>query len=270
VIADLFSSGAPKGAVPLPLSVVQRLADLWTELGNKEGDEELLSAAVRARGWVQKLGSRARFLFYPEDCFFEEELQELGSSYEPFRDEFLSIECDANCCFTWNGWNTSLGSIQLGEVEIRAFGPQCGALTDRNGFGIALLQPAESNWTRVLGNREVWVQMIPTQIGLEQVRLDLKFAGLSGQETIWLAFYVKAKSCLLENGSQFFPRSLQRFQGRSQKILFDEKVSLESLEPLDFKLIPLAGSLCYWNSTFLTAFRFDSSMNRSSFVLNLI
>ena len=270
IIPDLFPSGAPKGegGFPLPAPIAKKLAEMWTKLGQREGDEELLVAAERVMRWVGNLGQRAATLFYAEDSFYEED--DLSISMEPFFDESLGITCDTGTCFTLSGLNTGFGATRLANVEFRAFGPQIGTLTDCRGFGIDLQENLGSGWTRCFGNKEVWIHLFPTLISLKEVRFEVKFAGLDPQETAWISFYTKAKSCTFEDGTQFFPRSLQRFSGKSQKIFFDANVSLESLESLELQAIPLAGSDCYWNSTFLTAFKFSSSNNKSSFVIKLV
>ena len=264
IVPDLFPSGAPIGerGMPLPIPIAKQLADLWAELGRREQDDQLIASAHQVRSWVENLGQRAMSLFTPEEFFIEEELP---MTTGPFRDESLGITCADRACFTSSGFNSGLGAIQMADVQFRAFGPQTKTLTDCSGFGIRGVQ--SSSWAQCFGQSDAWVSLVPTLISPQEICFEIKWVGI---ETLWLSFYVLAKSCSLEDGTEFFPRNLHRFQGRSQKILFDRSVSLESSESLELQVIPLAGTNCYWNSTFLTAFKFNSSVGGSSFVIKRV
>lgn len=162
------------------------------------------------------------------------------ADWEP--DASLLIYEDA--LFTWAGRATSLGMIRMGEVEIRAFGPQ----RDASQFGIKGV--GLDGWARVSFLPEVWLHMKPEW---EKKRIAFRFVGL--ETSMFLAFYVKAPSCTVGSKS-FLPGGLHRFQGEAQEARFGSVV-LKASTVCKMELIPLAGHGCFWNADFLLLFEIN-------------
>ena len=264
----------------LPMPIANELASLWEEVAAHDQDDELLQKANSARAWIESLGRLAGWLFSPEDVFDENELEEFlrGRASESFGlDRDLGILAFAapqmESCLTLSGWNTGLGAMRYKDVEIRALGPQRFPLSESDGFGIAQYQAHQAiiemgsieGWTRCYAERDIWLHV---KAGLRENSLDFetKWVGISpAGGALAFVFYVAAKQCTLEDGSKFLPQNLHRYQGLSQKIIFNESLQISCSEPLRMQVIPLSGSGCFWNTTFLIAFEFTSSQNEASY-----
>lgn len=176
-------------------------------------------------------------------CFFKlKEIQPVVGLGPDFNLSFVNTE-KLKAALTLDGKKTSLGVIRKGKVQIRAFGPQSSDLhfgIDGNGM---------DGWTRTAAYDEVWMEM-KHAVREEGLSLDFRFIGAKPENPLFLAFYVKAESCQVEN-EILKPKSLHRYQGAVKKIAFENNFLIESNEPLKIEIIPLAGSGCFWNTQFL-------------------
>jgi hypothetical protein len=296
-LPKLFPSNAPMGDMTglkqedalLPLPIARELAQLWGEAGHLEQDRRLIDAACAINWWLDQWKGDGDLLFYREKDFDENELsdpknREFGSGIDTFFGAVRLSTASFQSCFTLSGWNTGLGSFQMGPVSVRAFGPQRFPLSSTDGFGIAQLSAHQasivvdsnalsiSGWTRCYADKEIWI-FFQASAGEQKIAIDTRFMGIlptpasepSAPQHFAMAFYVQAKTCTLEDGSVFYPKSLQRFQGKGQKLIFDQTVRMECSEMLNLQVIPLAGFGCFWNTSFLVAFEFSSSQSQASF-----
>lgn len=142
-------------------------------------------------------------------------------------------------CFTMKGNGTSLGFMRFKNVEIRAFGPQITPLD----FGIT--NDGSDGWVRTNALPFVWMYWKEAKDG----GFDCKFVGLV-DSPITMAFYVKANTCKV-NGQIIHPKTLQRYQGDTQTVTFDDQVAIEMGLLQRIEVIPLAGEGCFWDTNFL-------------------
>jgi len=304
--ASLYPSGAPIGDREeisqvdrlLPLPIARELVQLWEEIGALGKDEKLIERAHQARLWMGRWGHSVDYLFYCEKEFDEQEIHNETKGNLPISlkemeknhgsDKYLGIARFSipafHALFTLSGWNSGLGSMKFGNVEIRSFGPHGFPLSDPAGFGLAqvsahqmtILADSEhlslSGWSRCYQNKEIWV-FINAAADMQAVRMDVRWAGLKSNllsekpfaDPYALVFYVKASTCTLEDGSILYPKGLHRYQGKCQKIVFDQEMQIECSQILNVQIIPLAGFACFWNATFLVAFEFSPSQDQAFF-----
>jgi hypothetical protein len=296
--AHLFLSCAPtgdregidQGSRLLPLPIVRELVQLWKEIGSFQNDELLIKMANDASQWANQWGNRLDYLFYRENEFDENEIHEEVPDPETGfgRDDFLGMARLSNPSFdaalTLSGWNTGLGVLRFGEVEIRAMGPQGFPLSDPSGFGLAQIgvchpvieinqeQLFLKGWSRCFRDKEIWLS-VQASATSQMVDMDVRWVGINSCSLLeksaaahWaMVFYVKASACSLEDGSVLHPKDLRRYQGKSRKIVFDQVLQIDCSTVLNLQIIPLAGSGCFWNTTFLIAFEFNASLDAASF-----
>ncbi len=151
---------------------------------------------------------------------------------------------------TLDGDRTSLGVIRIGEVEVRAFGPENGILH----FGIE--GRGMDGWARSAADPEVWLEMKSETEG-EGLRLNFKFVGVRPEKPLSFAFYIKAKLCEVQK-NLLYPKSLHRFVGEAQEVCFNQKCLIETPHPHRLQVIPLAGEGCFWNTDFLLSYPIGS------------
>ncbi|MBF8262552.1 MAG: hypothetical protein HW387_217 [Parachlamydiales bacterium] len=286
ITPQLFPSNAPMGTIGarrqadrlLPVPIARRLVQMWDELG-------LLKSAEDARNWLCSVG-HSRYLFFREGDFKDLEVCAFDSRSNGM-DAHLGIARIAtepvDACLTISGWNTGLGVMRFHSVEIPSFGPHRFPLSDLNGFGIAQIgaHRAEiaadpellslNGWTRCYGHKDIWMQ-VQARATIQGADVNVRWVGIEPQTSgpFFMVFYVKADSCQLEDGTQIQPRSMQKYEGTSQKIILNQSVQIECSEMLNMQVIPLAGSGCFWNSTFLVAFEFTSSQNQASYLFRIL
>ncbi len=246
----------------MPLQKLCRLALLWQEAGFQKEASELAY-------WLFQWESFSS-LWCPDKEYREEEIQHSFSllrAIEPIAagvlDCNISIQSNpfTSSAFTLDGRGTSLGFIRAEEVEIRAFGPQSASLSfGINGRGV-------NGWTRTLADPEVWLEM-NVELKERDYRLDFKMIGLKPELPLSLAFYVKAQSCQI--GEEMLkPKSLRRYFGEVNSILFGNKLRIESAQPYKVQIIPLAGEGCFWDCQFLLSFELQPFVSQTSFRVSL-
>lgn len=234
----------------MPVAELCRLALLWWVAGFRK-------EAGRLAYWLSQVGPLFP-LWCPEQQYNEQEgmhLFSLLSQIEPVTEP--EPQCDLvlfrsgsmRAAFTSTGNGTSLGMIQAGSIEIRAFGPQQLPLSEPNRFGIQ--GKGMEGWARSFALPEVWLEMKPTWKETE-CQIDLRFVGLKPETPLAFAFYIKGPTCQIGN-EILKPKSLRRFHGEEQQIRVGG-LTIESAQRHKVQVIPLAGEGCFWDCEFLLSF----------------
>jgi hypothetical protein len=182
----------------------------------------------------------------------------------PVLDWTRLIGDDFECCLTFTGSRTSLGSFLTETAEIRAFGPQSFPLSNSLGFGIRMITQHGNRWASMAARPEVWFETKARLLDSKGLLLDLSFFGLAPNAPLVFSFYVKAEDAQI--GAEIFkPKTLQRYQGTSKPLTFSGGLTIESLIPGKMELIPLAGSGGYWDCEYLAAFEIHPVNAKMSF-----
>lgn len=162
---------------------------------------------------------------------------------------------------TIEGNNTSAGVILTSHgVEIRAFAPQ----GDNLNFGI--VGRGSQGWVRTAADPEIWMEMKHSVIE-SGLQLGFRFVGVKPEKDIFLALYVKAKTCRIGE-EELQPKSLHRFEGEAKTVVFNEKNLIQLPENQRIKVIPLAGEGCFWDCQFLLLYPLSSFT--SQLLLNIL
>lgn len=194
------------------------------------------------------------------------------------------------------GGGSGMGSFHHRDVKIVNFGPQHLPLGDCRGFGIEshaerLSQseircsesdgsfqlegmarvtprpkPAESNAMFRNGSHSgIWVGAKQTFKG-GQLALEMEFCGLHDLSMLAFAFFVKARSCVVDSRQIIRPRSFERYQGGVRPIRFrGEQATVEigaSESGGSMQVIPLGGGDNFWGADFLVAYILEPTRAR--------
>jgi hypothetical protein len=185
---------------------------------------------------------------------------------------------------TLHGEHTGLGSFRCGEVEIVSYGPQYLPLGDCLGFGIegnALtdqgMRRSSIEWrrksfvlkgcTRLVDQpssssemgqfRGIWLE-VSQEFKRPHFYLKTTLLGLDGWDSVAFSFFVKAASCRTHSQQVLLPRTLNRYEGKAQTLLFegqDMAIELQSSSfPGTMQVIPLGGGHNFWGADFLVAY----------------
>ena len=149
--------------------------------------------------------------------------------------------------FIHQGKRTALGALRVRNIEIPAFGPHLHPLKEPSFFGVDI---DASPWGQVSADRELWFHRSGLHSGFE-----IQMFGLNPKRRVFFVFYVKAEKAIIED-KDFFPKTLTRFSDFAERIIFESKGTTltVSTPKVRVELIPLAGDLSYFGSTFLLAF----------------
>lgn len=258
-----------KGIVSVP--ELYRLYTIWAQLGQSFGNEDFRLAAEDLKSILGPLLQKNAFhsLWSREEIYKEIQTDFPFYSVPSFSNPQLGLTllCSEglSAALTLSGNRTSLGAIQGDEVEIRAFGPQSEPLSDSSGFGIYRMpdgRPIE-NWTSVAAYPEVWLE-VKSRLEENRFRLDIRWVGMKEGFPCFFAFYIKAKQAVI--GAQTFkPKSLQRYLGEIQPVLFEGELQIKTDLITQMEMIPLAGEGCFWDSEFLLAYQVPSNVEHLSF-----
>ncbi|MBI3508351.1 MAG: hypothetical protein HY069_01765 [Chlamydiia bacterium] len=155
--------------------------------------------------------------------------------------------------------NVSLGVMEMGALQIRAFGPHSSLLDDPKGFGVYRVG-TETGWFCCLAHPETWVE---SQIAAAEEKISLHFRILGAVLPFYFVFYIQAPSAAM--GSLLFkPQTLQRYEGEAMTTFFAGiELMTESVQRM--KLIPLARQACFWDADFLLAYEVPASDCRIGF-----
>lgn len=224
-----------------PLHKLCRLALLLQEAHFEEEAGKLAASLLRLQSFPS--------LWCPEKEFQEKRVQhwfsKIGSIAPKEGPLDLPVSLTETAVFTWEGQGTSLGVMRLGGIEIPAFGPQ----SDPFHFGIE--GQGKEGWVAVAADPEIWLEMKPTfQDGIE---LSFRFVGVKTEAPLFLAFYVRAKSCQVGRET-LAPKSLRKFSGETQRVQWEDKCFIESGAPHRVEITPLAGAGCFWDADFLLTY----------------
>lgn len=240
----------------LPLSKLAKLALLWREAGFDSQSEELSASLLKLISFPS-LWSRENEFNEAQTRAVISKLRDLEPSLKkdlPFH--LLLVETKGiHAALTLDGRKTSLGAIHAG-AEIRAFGPQ----TDLEGFGI--VGKGENHWAQTAAYPECWIEM-KHEILDASLKLNFRFCGVDLKTPLSFAFYVKADSCQIKN-QLFKPKSLARFSGETDQILFNQKLKLVLDHPAKSQVIPLAGDGYFWGCDFLFIFELNPFISSTS------
>lgn len=176
------------------------------------------------------------------------------------------------------GNKTGLASMQKKGISIVSMGPHFIPLADSDSYGIFRPSNGSQEGFKDLsvecvegkGKIEGWIRMIsPDEGGISQSWLYAQLAikedllnltvrkSHDTENELFFVFFVAADLAQLDEGATFFPKALNRFEGASQKVLFEKGEHFLEIIP-DFegemKLIPLAGGTHFWSANFLVAF----------------
>lgn len=188
---------------------------------------------------------------------------------------------------TFLGYHSSLGAIHTGDVQILAMGPQVFPLGDLSRFGIVRFPPAKSllgelEWKKIengysvrgcaalasLHEEELWIEVKNT-VEQEKFSLSIQLHG-EFQERIAFAFFVRAKSCVIDGQKEMSFNTFQRYQGAVRKVSFKEKSTTLEIRAQNLScmhLIPLGEAQDFWHSHFLLAYEISPQKGISSFVI---
>ena len=186
---------------------------------------------------------------------------------------------------TLHGGHTGLGSLRLDDIEIVNYGPQYLPLGECQGFGIEgnslsdhglrrsiiewrrhafivkgctrlVDQPASSPF-EVGKFRGIWLEVVQ-EFKKPHFYLKTNFLGLDGWESVAFSFFVKAVRCRTQSQQYLLPRTLERFEGTAQNLIFEGQQTELELRFLSSKgtmqVIPLAGGNNFWGADFLVAY----------------
>ena len=157
-----------------------------------------------------------------------------------------------------------LGAFRGGAVEVTAFGPQMHSLNDAKLFGALAI---DQTWSAVFAKREIWCKM-----EADASRIGARFFGVGAQDKLYFVFYMRAEDAKVGE-EMYAPRSLKRYSGMSNKVVFQRKgtcLSIESQGPTSMELIPLAGEGCFWNSDFLLAFEISPHDGKAVYTFEVV
>jgi len=251
----------------LSLPDLHRLAGLWSRASRLCQDDGLLQMATELSRWIAPCLQKKAF--HALWCK-EGEYQELEPVFD--RKNFsrnlhpdLSLHCSdrLSVLSTLIGNGTSLGMVQGGDVEIRAFGPQAPPLSESTGFGIYRVSESISQidrWTVVAADPEIWID-VTEDFKEVSYRVDLHF--LSLRNPLYFVFYVAAEKAAV--GVELFqPNSLQRYKGAVQPVAFNGQMQI-LVENESMQLIPLAGDRSFWGCGFLLAYALPLDNEKFSF-----
>jgi hypothetical protein len=295
VVPMLLPSGAPlamkedvrRDDCLLPLPIAWQLSQIWSELGSLEDEIHLIEKAHLVKRWVEKFGDLAKLLFYREESFSAQEVENFFLTNERSNAvdldlgmaTFSSREIEA--CLSFSGWNSGLGTMRFGNISSCSFGPQRAPLSDTTGFGVSqalgggtvIITEKErveiEGWTRCHGRKESWLHL-RASLADHAVQLDTRFVEGDSDSPLNMVFYVQAGKCSPESsGESFLPGSLHRYKGKCDAVILDERVRLTcSGTDQELQIIPLAGEGCFWNANFLIAFSCPSN-SPVSFIFSL-
>jgi hypothetical protein len=237
-----------------PLYKLAQLALLWNEAGFVKEARELAGWLIPLKDYPSLWCSEKEY--NPAEC--KEWFSRLAA-LEPLPgwSPDFSYSLFEHGVFTFSGKGTTLGVIRSKDAEIRAFGPQSPKLI----FGID--GKGSEGWISTFAYPEVWFHIKP-EVTEENVRLSLRFMGVTQETPLFFSFYVKAPLCKV-GGEIFKPKSLKRFIGDAARVELGS-MAIESSQVHKVEVIPLAGEGGFWDADFLVSFEIHPLL--SSFFLS--
>lgn len=205
-----------------------------------------------------------------------------------------------NVIFTMMGGKTGLGCIRSNDIEIASYGPQHLPLGDCMGFGIesgplskrkkALIEVNGQEFcikdTAKLASQNIffssaqfgngahpkaWIEA-KQQFKQNEISIDARFLSLEKLPPLAFTFFVKAKKCVVEDVKTLIPRSLNRYQDVTRKLLFegtDSSIEISYSSKGEMQVIPLAGGDNYWGADFLVAYLLNPEFSSYSWKIKI-
>lgn len=222
-----------------------------------------------------------------------------------FKDEQLILagcrSISGSAVSTLSGGGSGMGSMYRGDVQIVCFGPQHLPLGDCRSFGIESQQdhlsqsqikistadkmygiqglarvsshPKTSPLRANFRNGEhcgIWIDT-KQHFQDEQLTIEATFRGLFDVSTLAFVFFVKARSCAIENLKVVNLRSFERYQGEVKNIILHGEQTILMIEAGQrqggMEVIPLGGGNSFWGADFLIAYPLVSQRCKYSWVL---
>jgi len=189
------------------------------------------------------------------------------------------------------GGRTGLGSLHFDDLQLISYGPQHLPLGDCRGFGVEggrysvktvvmqadhahkgsfLIQhqarlsakPVYSTSSPLFRNGQrcqAWLDL-KQEFKHDYLSLDARFFGDTPKELAF-TFFVKAKSCTIQETRKVLPRTLDHYQSSPGAILLSGETQQFSIETPhrhgEMQVIPLGGGDNFWGADFLIAYLFD-------------
>lgn len=196
-------------------------------------------------------------------------------------------EGDLSLACSYSGANTGLGAFHKKGVHITSFGPHFAPLSDSSCYGIFRSSNGSQEGFRDLSLEigegkalcQGWVPigspesplLIPGRQWLyfslegegENVEMTTRLSQYDEENPLYFAFFISADKALLESGSLFQPKTLDKYQGETQKICLIKGEAQVTLTPQfkgEMEVIPLAGEDHFWSADFLIAFPMREKM----------
>lgn len=180
---------------------------------------------------------------------------------------------------TLHGFQTGLGSLKQGDLEVLTYAPHHLPLAECEGFGIqgnfqsdqcvkaSCLNLHQNSFSikgcvKTIGidqNRKGdWLDIEQT---FQYPRFSIKASFFeSKKDSLSFSFFVKSPLCEIEN-KQFFPGTLSSFEGNATHVIFQGKKARLQLSPLfsqgKMQLISLGGNSAFWGADFLVAYHLE-------------
>lgn len=221
------------------------------------------------------------------NTLFFESLSVKPAQTSHFSDECLGLvakrDAEGTLVCTASGCKSGMGTFLYKDAGILNYGPQGLNVGNCSGFGLAglgqkiRLQDDESYFslsylTRLAapsGRRCAITQLNDSDYsaswmeaalegGLEGIANRVRFEGLAIQTPILFSFFGKGEVCTISGLHQLRPRSLDRYQGPPDTLLFSGQEGSVRIGPLEgsshLEVIPLAGDESFWGADFLATF----------------
>lgn len=241
------------------------------------GKLEFSSLHLAYDKWLSKFSQCSRTLPTLPNVFKDEELALAGCR-----------SMSGSAVSTLSGGGTSMGCLYREDVNIVSFGPQHLPLGDCRGFGIETQQnylplsqveisapnqtysiqglvrlsprPKTSVSPATFRNGDhsgIWMDVKQNFLN-NQLMIETTFRGLFDMSMLAFVFFIKARSCAIENSKVVNLRSFERYQGKVRDIaLHGEQATLmieASQKQGEMQVIPLGGGNNFWGADFLVAY----------------
>ncbi|GAB4191508.1 MAG: hypothetical protein Tsb0015_13450 [Simkaniaceae bacterium] len=191
---------------------------------------------------------------------------------------------DFSLALTTIGINTGLGSIKKGKISIENFGPHFFPLGEIQNFGIfhlpewkednevqsedpfhfkgwtTLISPFKANASQAYLEKfrrgDIAMELDVKQSS-EAVDISTRFLGPMESSKLAFTFFIKAEKIEVSENIFLLPLSLDRYQGKNNKIKIISSNEFFYIEPSfsgEMQIFPLAGKNHFWGSNFLIAY----------------
>lgn len=252
---------------------------------------QIAPLTVLLEAWIERL-KQGKDLEKLRSVKFElpTEIQDPYTALVGHRSSTLNLVCTAF------GGKTGLGCMHCHDIQIVNYGPQHLPLGECEGFGIEggsysyqnhlpatmecmkneffiqraahlAAKPDYTPSTDTVFFRKgeysgIWLT-VSQHFQVDTLHIETSFLGVKQSDALAFTFFLKGHYCTLvnegKNGTkQLHPQSLDRYQGRLQKVCLYGERTVITLDALwnegEMQLIPLAGGDSFWGADFLLAY----------------